>query len=313
MTINRFDVYIVNNTNTPMIAKYDRSIGHNYISVNDKTRLAIERLDVPTDLIPLSIIRVNHNDETELVIRFNDKEGVVKYSGSNMTLNNSTGLRDKLSNDYPFIREINSYTLFLNSINKTLEDLALEIGYSVYPKISYDYDDMKFRIDIPEVFYNEEINIQFNEDMKEWFNHFEFAKNNDGFYNLVYLQTKDEGFIKQYFSNIETWHTIRRLVISSKSLPIKYENVYGYDESNESKIKILTDLNTFTDSSHAHLHYIEYTPKILRYVEFTQGIIQLTHIDVSLHYIDRYGRMNDLFIGKDKTASMKIKITDEFN
>lgn len=224
---------------------------------------------------------------------------------------------NQITSEYYFIYSIQA---FINMVNTALAAAVTASGIGVAaPYYVYTPQSQLFSLIVSQAFLNTNATIFMNELLLNYFDGFFFDDKNtiqNGlrlYHNLNPIPYGSPvGGPYQYFqeyTSLPLWFDIRKVVITTSSLPVVTEANPGFNPTTNSSanyIPIITDFAvTFNNISDINT-VVTYNPTAQYRLVDMKSNVPLTRIQLTINWLSKSGYLYPLFIAPNQSAELKI-------
>lgn len=213
--------------------------------------------------------------------------------------------------------EIFSFTAFLAMINTALTAAALAAGILAADVPYYTYDPVTqlFSLHVTALFVASGAQIYMNERCNNYLASFRYYQqfnptNNDDYYHILPLGA-GPFTIQEDFISVSLWYDIRKLLLTSSTLPVVQEvsptqsEITGLSQGVISFSPILTDFIISFDNTTQSFTYGVYSPDTYRLIDFSTNA-NIDKLNLQFFWLTKNGQKIPVEISNTQTCTIKL-------
>lgn len=309
------------------LALYEESFNRPILQSPEDYYATVARFSVPTSEIPIFKFPVNVAQNNNLVsaMRIGIRSGGNNFSQNilfiptnNVSLPTPAGSAPFFSTSQIISKcyDIFSVTAFINMVNVSLSLAYTAAGIpGVPPAYSYNPTTELISLSIPLAFTAAGAELYMNENLSNYFASFEFFQRiADPVREYTHVFPVGAGpiTITEDYRSLALWFDLRKIVLTSSSLPVAQESTptqdgfTGLSQGIISYSPTLTDFIVSFDSPSQILSYAVYTPDTYRLIDMVKSPVPISKLNLQFYWQNKQGVLIPLEISNTQTATLKL-------
>lgn len=322
--------------NYPIPAQYSETKAQPILKDPSKYYLSVVRFDIPLSEIPIFIFPVVANQSnpnlSPLIIGITNSNvdyptSLIYTSNNNLPAPQQSSLVQVITPYY----YVYSYNLMITIINTALSTSFIAAGSpggGSAPFFQYNSSNQLISLIVSAAFINSGATIFFNEQLCNYLEAFQtiflgassIGKNHvmvlstsgtNGYPSITFPTTPTYFQFTQEYNVIYYWNSLKKIIVSSNSLPTTKEYVPAYDLGSVTQSGVAAAFPIITDytppfetaNSRSIAYYVPTSQ--YRLVDLTSSTT-LYDIDLRIYWQDKYGNNYPLMITAGGSASIKL-------